>query len=126
MRDEAEAVYPSSSLIPSPSSLIPSGRPPMTQPDEPRSRFSEEELTALRPLRPQFPTLDSALAELARLAAEATLPMGTVHVISDIHGENVKLRHIINNASGMLRPFIEGTFGCRLTPAQLQQFLALL
>jgi fructose-1,6-bisphosphatase-3 len=97
----------------------------MTQPDEPHTRFSEEELTALRPLQRQFPTIDSALSELARLAAESTLPMGTVHVISDIHGENVKLRHIINNASGMLRPFIERTFADRLTPAQMQEFLAL-
>ena len=56
------------------------------------------ELTLLRALATQFPNIDSALAEIARLSAVLTLPKGTVHVISDIHGEDKKLRHVINNA----------------------------
>jgi fructose-1,6-bisphosphatase-3 len=51
-----------------------------------------------------FPSVDHALSEIARLSGELTLPMGSIHVISDIHGEHRKLRHIINNASGTLRP----------------------
>ena len=34
----------------------------------------------------------------------------TVHVVSDVHGEDVKLRQVINNASGILRPFVESIF----------------
>ncbi len=90
------------------------------------SRVSDEELTALRPLQRQFPTLDAALAELARLSAQLTLPRGTVHVISDIHGSDVKLRHVINNASGMLRPVIDQLFGDRLPAGDLKEFVTLI
>src|SRR5262245_45127463 len=88
--------------------------------------LTEEMLTALRPLQRQFPTLDSALAEISRLSAELTLPMGSVHILSDIHGDDVKLRHVINNASGMLRPLIRRLFATRLQPEQLQELLSLL
>src|SRR5436190_21618178 len=86
----------------------------------------EQELTVLRPLARQFPTLDAALAEVARLSAERTLPKGTVHVISDVHGDDVKLRHVVNNASGTLRPLVERLFAGRLSPAELQEFLTLI
>jgi fructose-1,6-bisphosphatase-3 len=89
-------------------------------------RFSPEELTALRPLRRQFPTLDAAICQLARLASENTLPKGAIHVISDIHGDDTKLRHVINNASGTLRPIVEEMFGKTTAPAELQEFLAIL
>jgi fructose-1,6-bisphosphatase-3 len=88
--------------------------------------LSDADLIALRPLQRQFPTLDAALGEIARLSAELTLSMGTVHVISDIHGEDVKLRHVINNASGMLRPLVKRMFGLRLDQSELQEFLTLL
>lgn len=90
------------------------------------ARFSPEELTALRPLQREFPTLDAAVGQLARLASEATLPKGAVHVISDIHGDDTKLRHVINNASGTLRPLVEQMFAGVMAPAELQEFLALL
>src|SRR5215510_7338898 len=85
----------------------------------------EQELTFLRPLARQFPTLDAALAEIARLSAERTLPKGTIHVISDVHGDDTKLRHVINNASGQLRPLVEQLFAGRLSAAELQELLAL-
>src|SRR2546430_3699913 len=85
----------------------------------------EYELTLLRALSRRFPTIDAAMAEIARLSAVLTLPKGTVHVISDIHGEDKKLRHIINNASGTLRPIVEKLFASRLDPRELQDFLTL-
>src|SRR5262245_3357248 len=85
-----------------------------------------DELAVLRPLSRQLPTADAALAEMARLRAELTLPMGTIHVISDVHGDDVKLRHVINNASGTLRPLVERTFAGRLSPGELQEFMSLL
>ena len=50
---------------------------------------AEFELALLRPLTERFPNVDAAMAEIARLSAVLTLPKGTVHVISDIHGEDV-------------------------------------
>src|SRR5437868_12921863 len=82
------------------------------------------DLAALRPLARQFQTVDAALAEIARLSAELTLPKPTIHVISDIHGEDAKLRHVINNASGALRQLIEHTVKDRLSPPDLARFLA--
>src|SRR5262249_26790177 len=85
----------------------------------------DQELTFLRPPARQFPTLDAALAEIARLSAERTLPKGTIHIISDIHGDDTKLRHVINNASGQLRPLLEQMFAKRLSPEELQELIAL-
>src|SRR6187401_1702383 len=90
------------------------------------SKPTQYELTLLRALAREFPNIDSALAEIARLSAVQTLPKGTIHVISDIHGEDKKLRHVINNASGTLRPLVERTFAGRMEPARLQEFLTLI
>jgi fructose-1,6-bisphosphatase-3 len=81
---------------------------------------------ALRLLARQYPTSDAAASALARLAAEQTLPRGTIHVISDVHGEDGKLRHVINNASGAVRPLIERLFAGRLSAAEMQEFVTLI
>jgi fructose-1,6-bisphosphatase-3 len=83
------------------------------------------DLAILRALSDRFHNVDAALAECARLSAVLTLPKGTVHVISDVHGEDKKLRHVINNASGTLRPLVEKLFAARMTPAQFKEFLTL-
>ncbi len=84
------------------------------------------ELSLLRALARQFPNVDSAMAEIARLSAVLTLPKGTVHIISDIHGEDKKLRHVINNASGTLRPLVERLFLSKMSPRQFKEFLTLI
>ncbi len=91
-----------------------------------KQKSDRYELTLLRAFARQFPNIDSALAEIARLSAVLTLPKGTVHVISDIHGEDKKLRHVINNASGTLRPLVERLFKDRMEPAEFAEFLTLI
>lgn len=86
----------------------------------------ECELVQLRALAARFPNIDAAAAEIARLSAVLTLPKGTVHVISDIHGEDKKLRHVINNSSGTLRPLVERLFAGRMNKDQLREFLTLI
>jgi fructose-1,6-bisphosphatase III len=83
-------------------------------------------LATLEPLAREVPNVDSAIAEIARLSAELTLPKGTIHVISDIHGEDKKLRHVINNASGTLRPLVERLFKDRMSPDEFQKILTLI
>ena len=46
-------------------------------------------------------------------------------MISDVHGEDQKLRHVINNASGALRPLVERLLGDKLRGRELTDFLAL-
>ena len=83
-------------------------------------------VAALRPLAAQVPNIDAAVAEIARLSAELTLPKGTIHVISDVHGEDKKLRHVINNASGTLRPVVERLFKDRMDERRFRELLTLI
>lgn len=87
---------------------------------------SEERLALLRSLAARYPTSAAASAEAAGLRAKLDLPMGVVHVISDVHGEDEKLRHVINNASGALRTLVEQTLKDRLSAQERARFLAVL
>jgi fructose-1,6-bisphosphatase-3 len=87
---------------------------------------TQTSLTLLRPLAERFPNVDAAMAEIARITAVSTLPKGTIHVISDIHGEDQKLRHVINNASGSLRPLVQKMFADKMQPKEFQDFLTLI
>lgn len=88
--------------------------------------LSIEELTLLRALAARFPTADEAIDELAALSAKLSLPKTTAHVMSDVHGEYKKLRHIINNASGHLRPLVASLFEGKLGEGELRELLAVL
>ena len=96
------------------------------QPPKNDAELSDFKLATLEPLARELPNIDSAVAEIARVSAQLTLPKGTIHVISDIHGEDKKLRHVINNASGTLRPLVERLFKDRMPPEQFQEFLTLI
>ncbi len=87
---------------------------------QPPTRFAvdDQTLVYLRALGAQYPNTDATLAAIASLRAALTLPKGTIHVVSDVHGEFKKLIHVINNASGSLRPLVEQTFGQRLTAGE--------
>lgn len=77
-------------------------------------------------LAQRFPSRELAAFEIAALKAELEMPKGVVHVISDIHGEARKLRHVINNASGMLRPVVAELFRDEMGEEELGEFLHLL
>ncbi len=95
--------------------------------DDARELSSHElELAALHPLAREVPNIDCAIAEIARYSAELTLPKGTIHVISDIHGEDKKLRHVINIASGSLRPLVERLLKDKMAPERFEEFLKLI
>ena len=85
----------------------------------------EADLAMLELLAVEYPNVDAAAAETARLAAVQTLPKGAVHVISDIHGEDKKLQHVINNASGTLRPLVEEMFADTMDDEEMAEFLKL-
>ena len=85
----------------------------------------EADLTTLELLAKAYPNVDAAVAEIARLSAVQTLPKSAVHVISDIHGEDKKLQHVINNASGTLRPLVEEIFAGRMDADEMAEFLKL-
>ena len=88
--------------------------------------MTDDRMSLLRALASQYPTTEAAIAEASGLRAKLDLPVGVVHVISDVHGEDEKLRHVINNASGALRTLVEETLRDRLSDAERQKFLAVL
>jgi fructose-1,6-bisphosphatase-3 len=82
-------------------------------------------LNHLQVLAKRYPNIRAVLAELANLESILTLPKPTVHVVSDVHGEYAKLRHVINNASGSLRPLVEQLFAGKLPAAEIDELLRL-
>jgi len=89
-----------------------------------RNRFMAELLHQI--LAKTFPTTESAVFEIAALKAQLEMPKGVIHVISDVHGEARKLRHVINNASGRLRPVVEELFEGKTEGDEFKEFLHLL
>ncbi len=79
----------------------------------------------LRILASRYPNALAALARISALEAELALPAPTVHVVSDVHGEHEKLRQVINNASGSLRPFVAQLFAGQMSSRELDELLAL-
>ncbi len=82
-------------------------------------------LPLLRALSRRYPDSIAVLTEIAHLRAVLALPKDSVHVVSDVHGEHKKLRHILNNGSGSLRPFVDHVFGDRLDDEEKSELLAL-
>lgn len=80
----------------------------------------------LEALAEQYPTPEAAVSEAAALRAALTLPMGVVHIISDVHGEDTKLRHVINNGSGRIRALADRIVGGRMSGVEHARFLAVL
>ena len=66
------------------------------------------------------------MAEISLLQAKLTLPKRRTHIISDIHGDDRKLRHVINNASGGLSNLVNEVFRNELTDEEKRTFLAFL
>ena len=80
----------------------------------------------LRLLAKSYPDVSSVLHELALLKSRLTLPRPITHIISDIHGEHAKLRHVVNNASGALSKQVRRIFEGKLSETEQEELLAFL
>ena len=58
-----------------------------------------------------FPDIASASTEIINLKSILSLPKGTEHFISDIHGEYAAFSHVLRNGSGAVRKKIDDVFG---------------
>ncbi len=90
---------------------------------EPAEALRSDELPYLRAIARQYPNAAAAIAEIAYSEAFLQLPKGTIHVLSDIHGEHKKLQHVIHNASGSLRPTVERLLQDRCSPDEITRLL---
>ena len=77
-------------------------------------------------LSESFPTRDAVLAEIIKLNAILNLPKGTEHFISDIHGEEEALSHILRNASGVIRRKAEALFKGELSAEEISRLCTLI
>ena len=59
----------------------------------------------------QYPTEISVINEIVNLQSIMSLPKGTEHFLSDIHGENEQFGHVLRNGSGSIKTKIEEVFG---------------
>lgn len=75
----------------------------------------EQDIRYLTLLSKEFPSVQSACAEIIKLEAIRSLPKGTEHFMSDIHGEHEAFLHILNNAPGAICEKIEELFESTLT-----------
>ena len=85
-----------------------------------------QDLKYLRLLGEQYPTIEALCTEITRINAQLSLPKGTEHFMSDIHGEYEAFCHIMNNCSGVVREKVNLWLGDQLTQAEADAFCTLI
>jgi len=88
--------------------------------------LSQERTKYLRLLAEQYPTLEALCTEIAHLNAILSLPKGTEHFMSDIHGEYEAFCHIMNNCSGVIREKVMLFLGNRLSQEEADALCTLI
>lgn len=77
-------------------------------------------------LAEKFPTVSSAATEIINLEAILSLPKGTEHFLSDIHGESHAFVHVLRNASGQIRRKVDDIFGMSMRESDKRELCALI
>lgn len=84
------------------------------------------DLRYLKLLSEKFPNNKAVITELINLRAILSLPKGTEHFVSDLHGESSAFIHTIKNASGVIRHKIDDLFGDRMSETEKRALCALI
>ncbi len=87
---------------------------------------AKADIRYLRLLSEKFPTIASAATEIINLEAILSLPKGTEHFLSDLHGESNAFHHVLKNASGVVRRKVDESFGDTLSDGQKTELCALI
>jgi len=66
-------------------------------------------------LSEKWPTKKDVISEIINLQAIVSLPKGTEHFISDIHGEHEHFIHVMRTASGVIRSKIRDVYGAKMS-----------
>ena len=86
----------------------------------------EKTLRYLQLLSRNYPSIQSVCTEIISLRSIMSLPKGTEHFISDIHGEYEGFRHILRNASGSVRRKIDQALDEYIPSAERRELAALI
>lgn len=80
----------------------------------------------LRLLSEKFPNSNSVVTELINLRAILSLPKGTEHFVSDLHGANQAFIHMIKNASGVIRTKVDEIYKDTISEEEKRALCALI
>ena len=80
----------------------------------------------LRLLSEKFPNAQAVITELINLRAILSLPKGTEHFVSDLHGASMAFIHMIKNASGVVRRKGDEVYGDTLAEEEKRALCALI
>lgn len=80
----------------------------------------------LRLLSEKFPNCNAVVSEMINLRAILSLPKGTEHFVSDLHGASNAFIHMIKNASGVVRRKVDDIYGDTITEAEKRALCALI
>ena len=77
-------------------------------------------------LADKFPTVSRAATEIINLEAILSLPKGTEHFLSDLHGESTAFTHVLKNASGQIRRKVDDIFGMSMRESDKRELCSLI
>ena len=80
----------------------------------------------LRLLSEKFPNSQTVVSELINLRAILSLPKGTEHFVSDLHGASNAFIHMIKNASGVVRRKVDEVYGTSISEEEKRAICALI
>lgn len=80
----------------------------------------------LKLLSEKFPSISQAATEIINLEAILSLPKGTEHFLSDLHGESKAFKHVLKNASGVIRRKVDEVFGMSMREADKNELCSLI
>ena len=80
----------------------------------------------LRLLSEKFSNAQAVITELINLRAILSLPKGTEHFVSDLHGASMAFIHMIKNASGVVRRKVDEVYGDTMAEEEKRALCALI
>lgn len=80
----------------------------------------------LQLLSEKFPNSNAVVSEMINLRAILSLPKGTEHFVSDLHGASNAFIHMIKNASGVVRRKVDDSYGETITEKEKRALCALI
>ncbi|MCL1864010.1 MAG: fructose-1,6-bisphosphatase, partial [Defluviitaleaceae bacterium] len=80
----------------------------------------------LKLLASRYHNIHEVTTEIINLSAMLNLPKGTEHFVSDIHGEDESFGHVLRNASGVIKDYIEEIFGSALMESEMRSLATLI
>jgi fructose-1,6-bisphosphatase-3 len=80
----------------------------------------------LKILSKQFTNVATTATEIINLQSILSLPKGTEHFLSDIHGEHEQFAHVLKNGSGAVKRKIDDEFGNILSEREKKELATLI